>query len=102
MIMAVAYNTGYLQNKPSGLGIDSSELKVTNENKYDMNFNNPKPIRYNFNFLIGYMLIVFHKDPNDTYTTTPIKENNNQYNWYTWFKFTNGVGDKEHIIGGLI
>jgi len=101
MLMEATEKAGYLNKVSIGLDVASSEFKVRNKNKYDLDFKTPddSPEKDHSLCLSANDLVSFYKSIIDKYPIVTIEDPFDQDDWTNWTKLCSDVGEKVQIVG---
>lgn len=97
LIMEAIDNAGYTGKCDVGLDVASSEFKVKNEDKYDLDF---KSVEKDASMVLsGEALADFYASLCDKYPIVTIEDPFDQDDWANWTKVCAKLGDKVQIVG---
>lgn len=100
MLMESTEKSGYLNKVSIGLDVASSEFKVKDEDKYDLDFktHDDNSEKNHSLCLSGDELIAFYKDIISKYPIVTIEDPFDQDDWSNWTKLCSDVGNNVQIV----
>lgn len=99
LIMKALKNANYEDKVSLGLDVASSEFKVPNEDKYDLDFKTKGSKKDKKMMLSGEELANYYIELSNKFPIVTIEDVFDQDDWLNWQKLTPKVGEKVQIVG---